>query len=205
MNKSVFSKLIGLGVATAAFAGAANAQIMFSNVQISGTPGLIGGFSYATGGLDIDFTTPNAVVGDFVPLRDGTFTITYEAMATGNIANLIGNTLFLTIQGLDVQGSGRIRFQETIEDVVNPGFIGGLDITITPQTQFPVQQTIWFTRNTNKIKVKKTVIMEAFDTNAFDRARIGFIEQRLIVPEPATMAALGLGLAAVAARRRKKA
>ena len=54
-----------LAVAGAAVATvAANAQIMFSNVTITGGPSFTNGSWWTNGAKDIDFTFPNLVVGD---------------------------------------------------------------------------------------------------------------------------------------------
>ena len=74
-----FARVAVVIAAMSAFAASSQAVITFSNVTITGTPQLVAGATFNTSTFDIDFTTPNAIVGDFQPLRSGAFTITYEA------------------------------------------------------------------------------------------------------------------------------
>jgi hypothetical protein len=177
--------------------------ITFTNVTFAGTPQLISGASFTTGATDIDFSLPNAVVGDFQPLRQGSVIITYEAMSD---TPMVMDQMVLTVLG-GLFGSGQIQFSEVIEDMVNPGIIGSSGvININNNNQLPWSQNIEFTRATTHIKVKKEFFLIAEpDTPALDLARISLVEQNLVVvPEPGTMAAVGLGLTALIARRRRK-
>ncbi|MBL8040008.1 MAG: PEP-CTERM sorting domain-containing protein, partial [Chthonomonas sp.] len=55
------------------------------------------------------------------------------------------------------------------------------------------------------IKVKKTIYLDAPNVqNQFDRAGVGLVEQKLkCVPEPISMVSMGIGVAALVARKRK--
>jgi hypothetical protein len=191
-------------VAVATFGLAAASQaITFSNITMVFNPtGTGNGASTSTGLCDIDFVTPNFSVGDFGfgPARVATLTITYEAMdAAGMMAmnfSLLGN----------VGGSGMIQFSEVIEDMTNPGIIGSIPVTaITSSAQLPAHAFVNFSRTSTHIKVKKEILIVAEpDTLALDFARVGLIEQKIVlVPEPGTMVAAGLGLAALVGRRRR--
>ncbi len=171
--------------------------IVFSNVTIGGS--LSSGASYFTGTNDIDFFFPNAIVGDPVdPLRQGNIIITYEAQSDSNLDFVDVN--IVSLLGA-LSGSGKIYFNEVIEDLVTPGIIAAYDAWILPG-DLPFHDTILFTRPSSHIKVKKSLSLFAEDTIEFDVAQVNLVEQNF-VPEPATLLAIGAGLAALAARRRK--
>lgn len=184
-------------------ARASHAAITFFNVNITGSAPLIAGSSYITGSTDIDFSLPNAVVGDFQPLRQGVVTITYEAMSA---QPMVMDEMVLTVLG-GLSGSGLIQFSEVVEDMVTPGIIGSVGpITITSNSQLPWSGNIVFTRPSTHIKVKKDFFLFAQpDTQALDLARISLVEQNLVVvPEPTSLAVLGLGALAAVVRKRKR-
>lgn len=187
-----------LAVGSAVFAlSTSSFAIVFSNVTIGGS--LSSGASYFTGTNDIDFFFPEAIVGDPVdPIRQGNIIITYEAKTDTNL-DFVDINIVSLLGALD--GSGRIYFNEVVEDMVTPGIIASYDALILPG-ELPFFDTIHFDRPSSHIKVKKTFSLFAEDTDAFDVAQISLVEQNF-VPEPATLLAIGAGLAALAARRRK--
>lgn len=192
-----------VGFLVLGIAASSQAVIVFSNVSITGTPSLISGASFVTSDTDIDFTFPNAIVGDFQVVRTGQLNITYEATSVNVPA--MNQMIAIFLGGLS--GSGVIQYSEVIEDMVVPGIIASQPLTtITSNSQLPFMATLDFLRPSTHIKVKKEIFLIAEpNTNALDFARVSLVEQGLnVVPEPASMAALGLGLAAVASRRRRK-
>jgi len=113
--------------AAAGFAATANAGVTFSNVNITGS--LASGAAWAAGGAgdDIDFTFPNALVGDGQALRNGVITITFIAKSD-TIITL--DKLGLSLLG-GLLGSGTMIFNEVVEDLVAPGIIATYGFTLT--------------------------------------------------------------------------
>jgi hypothetical protein len=178
-------------------AGSAQGDVIFSDVSITGS--LSTGASYSTGAYDIDFVFVDATVGDPTdPRRDGDLVISYEA----ENATAIGlDTMSLQVLGA-LQGSGTITFEETIEDLINPGTIASYSVVLDDNSELPHVAVIPFDRPSTRIRVEKTLTLEAFDTDAFDMANVSLIEQRLYeVPEPAAVVALVLGTLPLLRRR----
>lgn len=185
---------------------AANA-LVFSNITVTGPAAVIGTLGVdhfvQTGATDVDFKFNKAIVGDFQAQRSATINITFEVMGDADCPLVTGVVLSFT--GLAL-GTGFVHVQEIIEDQVNLGIIGSGNLFITPNNPGPVNEMITFTRASSHVKIKKTIFLDAQENpDTFDLAAIGLVEQNLkCVPEPASMAALGLGCAAIAARRRNR-
>lgn len=186
---------ISLTVLSGLLAGAtAQAGIVFSNVTINGT--LAGGASFVTDADSIDFSFPNASVGDNLPSRSGTLQVTFEALSDVALSqdqlDLLGA----------VSGSGTIFINEVIEDLAGPTIIATLGDAIDEPSDLPYHADLNFASAATHIKVKKSFYLTASDTAGLDVASIGQMNQT-IVPEPATLALLSLGgLVAGWARRR---
>jgi len=176
-----------------ALACGGQAEVIFSNVMIEGT--LVDGANYQTGSWDIDFSFPDAVVGDPPdPRRFGNIIITFEAQS-----DLALDYDMLSILGA-LDGSGVIFFNEVIEDLVDPGVIATHNALLDENSELPYTADLLFDRATTHVKVKKTFFLSALDTPDLDLASVLLVEQRL-VPEPATLLTVALiGLPAL--RRR---
>jgi len=183
--------------AAAGIAATANAGVTFSNVSITGT--LASGAAWVLGGAgdDIDFTFPNALVGDGQQFRSGVITITFLAKSD-KAMNL--DKLGLSILG-GLSGSGTIIFNEVVEDLINPGIIATYGVTLTQNSQLPHTADIHFSRESTYVKVKKTLILSAIDTRDFDLAGVALVEQKL-VPTPGAAALMGMGVLVMGRRRR---
>lgn len=189
-----------LGALTMAVLGAApaGAAIVFSEIQIGGS--LAGGATSATGAMDIDFSFPNALVGDpTAPTRDGTLTISF--IVTGTAGERLTKDI-LSILGA-VEGRGLIQFSEIVEDLTpgNQGQIASLNMTINTGNPPPRSSEITFSRSTSMIKVTKTVSLAAEATTSLSIANVSLIEQTF-VPTPGALALSALGLLGVCRRRR---
>ena len=190
--------------------GTAAHAITFNNFVYSSSP-LSDGASESFAGNAISFFTPNAVVGDGATsgLRAGTLKIQYDAdagssiFAVGIYANL----------GAPVIGSGTVRFTETVwayNTFTNTvgAVLGTATHTFDAASGFFYSGSITLSTPSSAIRVEKKFELDAQDTIDFDLASVAIVNQNLVtspVPEPATMAVLGLGLAAIARRRRPKA
>jgi hypothetical protein len=199
------TKRIIFGIALLMGAVGAQAQVLdgvrFFNIQVGGTLAQGATFQISQNNT-IDFHFPNGSVGDGQAQRSGTITITYDAQSN---RPLVMNRMHIGIMG-QLSGSGRIDFQELIEDMERGGYIGQHQAVLTHQSNLPYTNSIDFSRQSHHIRVKKTFSLSAIpDTPGFDIARISLNEQTIeAVPEPASLAALALGAGLIARRRRRK-
>lgn len=193
--------LIVLGIGCTALA----TPVIFSNITIASPP-LSLGATWVTLGNSISFNLPNAIVGDPVaPLRAGTLNIQFDGLAP---APAIGNEVGVNL-GAAISGSGTIFFQEQVFELdalgneVAGGPIGVIEHVFLPGGPLTWSDMITFNRPVERFRAKKFFTLSAVDTAALDLAAVGLVNQNIqLVPEPATMAALGIGVAALLRRRR---
>ncbi|HZH99237.1 MAG TPA: PEP-CTERM sorting domain-containing protein [Fimbriimonadaceae bacterium] len=128
--------------------------------------------------------------------------ITYEAKSQ---SPLVMNKMFIGILGA-LAGNGKIFFNEVVEDLAVPGFIGTHNALLDNNSQLPYVTVMNFSRSSTHIKVKKTFTLSAVDGPGLDLAQLSLNEQNIgVVPEPASMAVLATGALALLRRRRKAA
>lgn len=204
MQKAVLRALVVVSSMVAAIS--ANA-VVFSNVIIVSPP-LSTGATFNTNANSISFFTPNAIVGDPVhPVRSGILNIQYDASNFGG-PNIYADEVVVNL-GTAIAGSGTIFFQEQVFELDSnnneiPGPIGTVSQTFDVNSPMIWNTTIMLSRQVSNLRVKKSFVMSAVDTQAFDLAAVAIVNQNLqLVPEPATLAILGLGALAVVRKRRK--
>jgi hypothetical protein len=193
--------LLSFGLAVSAQA------ITFTNVIIQSPP-LSTGSSWSAIGNSISFFTPNAIVGDVVdPLRSGTLNIQYDATNFGNNVFAVGVTVNLAAVSL---GSGMIQFGELIFELDSNGNEVGGPIGTISHTFDANSGTFWsgnivLSRPVAAFRAKKFFVMTAPDTQTVDLAALAVVNQSVqVIPEPATLGALGIGAAALLALRRRR-
>lgn len=193
-------------VAGLALAGAAAHAITFTNIIIQSPP-MSTGSSSSIVGPSISFFTPNAIVGDAVaPIRTGVLSIQFDA--TNDVA-MASDQVFISLAAVTA-GTGRIDFVERVFELSGPNGtelaqIGTASHTFLPGGNMTWSTTVAFENSARYLRVKKDFILTAPDSQATDLAALGTINQSFnVVPEPATLAVLGVGAAALL-RRRKRA
>ncbi len=187
--------------------------VTFTFVQWTGdataSSGLVWGTNPNFNGNSLTMTPSNAFVGDPRPgARFITFGVWYDVTATtpgelftgmkasfsGAIAGPLSQiTMTEQFIALDAQGN-------ELGDLLPGGIVGTINVNnMTFSGSGSFNQTV------SAFRVKKSFSLFADTTNGFDLAQLQHINQAVnVVPEPATMAALGLGTLLVARRRNKK-
>lgn len=190
ISGGVLAALVGL-------AGQASGAIVFSNVTIAGS--LSAGASYQDGPGGISFSFPAAEVGDPVdPVRSGNIVITYNVEGTNGESF---SEMLLAVAGT-LSGSGMMFINELVEDLNGGGAVlGSYNTVLTDNSQLPLNTSFAFSNASSHIRVKKTFVLAAVDTNGFDWAQLTQVDQ---LPSPGSVSLLaGAGIVAMAYRRRR--
>jgi hypothetical protein len=193
----------------------ARANYLWNVIQsdVAFSPSGSGNIPYTISGpndskIDFNFGAVPVFIGDGTGRNAAIATILYEVNtndqpAVGAIGMVINYTVF---------EKGRIGWTETVEDdggnvvgVATGSFLGS-SYSGGADGSFSFNGVLNFSRALNRFKVKKSFFLDTGDAGnpTTSIAAVGLVEQNL-VPEPTTIAAIGFGLAALAARRRKKA
>ncbi len=184
----------------------ASQAVTFSNIVI-GKPASFSNPSVTPLGNAITFMFPDALVGDSLLLRAANVNIQYDANSG---VNAFAVTAFVNL-GAAALGSGKVLFTEMVFELDSNGNeVGGPIGTIShvfDSTTSPIfAGQINLSRQVTSLRAKKAFTLFAPDSSAFDLAGIQTVNQSVkVVPEPATIAALGAGVAFMARRRRKSA
>ncbi len=198
--------LLRFGLAASLGVGALSAHaITFSNIFIASPP-MSNDSSFQILGPSISFFTPKAIVGDAVdPIRAGILSIQFDVT---NEVGMASNQVFINLAAF-TSGSGRIDFSERILELSAPngtelGQIGAASHTFLPGGGTQWSTTVQFSETARFLRVKKDFILTAPAAESVDLAALGIVNQSFnVVPEPATIAVLALGAAALLRRRKK--
>lgn len=199
---------IGVVSALAVAASMANAQYFVNNLTVSASANVSSGLVSNATGNSVTVGTPGAVVGDSVPgPRVGQIFITYDAQPLGGPSStaLFGG-ISLNIRGFAFGNASVTVTEEVFELNQANNEIGGPLTSFTrtyTNGNFLDFATITVNRVAYGLRIKKTVFLEALPDapTGLDLAGVSYINQA-VVPEPATMTALALGVGALLRRRR---
>jgi len=203
-------------IALIAIAPAANAGITFNVEQadIVFNTGQTEALSYTVSGSKIDFTAPTTAGSLPLTVGDGAYAgggrsnaslvILYTATSTTAVTSLN-----LTFAGT-VFNEAAVSYSEYVESADGSSTLGSVSGIVTgaglggSNGAFVQNNTIDFSSAATSFKVKKSFDLIDLDSApSSSYASIGYIEQNA-VPEPASLGALGIGVVALFARRRRK-
>lgn len=184
-------------------ATASQAVILITNLQFSSP---YSGASLSASGNSVSFSSA-ASVGDSLPTRFGIITYQYDATSS---SGPIG-TIRLNFGGF-TSGSGVVTVREDVYKLDSNGLeIGGVHQSFVASSSnalnFVQSQAFQLQNAGSAIRVKKTITLDAVTmTQGTDIAALSYVNQAVeVVPEPASMVAIAVGLAGMMRRRKTNA